>query len=109
MQYPEPDWLEQELKSALARKDPPGGFADGVGRKLAGSGPKRARGKVIEWPVRPARRWIAAAAAVVLAVGGAAGYRRYQGEMAKRQMMQAFFIAGSKLNHVQTHVLEVSQ
>jgi len=109
MQYQEQDWLEQELKSALARKDPPEGFADEVEQQLAGSGAKRPRGKVIEWPVRPVRRWVAAAAAVVLAVGGAAGYRRYQGEMAKRQMMQAFFIAGSKLNHVQTHVRGVSQ
>ncbi len=107
MEYQEQDWLEQELKSALARKDPPEGFAGGVSEKLAAGSPPRS--KVIAWPVNRTRRWLAAAAALVLLAGGTVGYRRYQGEMAKREMMRAFIIAGGKLNHVQAHLQEVAQ
>jgi len=107
MQFEEQDWLEQELKSALARKEPPEGFARGVNQKLVE--PRRQHGNVIEFPSRSAKRWLSVAAAVVLVAGGTAGYRRYEGEKAKRELMQAFFIAGGKLNHVQAHVAEVSQ
>jgi len=107
MQFQEQDWLEHELKSALGRKSPPEGFAEGVAEKLAKPSPRR--NNVIPWPSRPARRLLTAAAAVVLVAGGAVGYRRYQGEMAKREIMHAFFIAGGSLNRVQAHVQGASQ
>ena len=107
MQFPEQDWLEQELKSALERKEPPDGFAAGVAEKLGR--PRLRRDNVIPWPSRTTRRLLAAAAAVVLVAGGAVGYRQYQGEMAKREMMRAFAIAGGSLNRVQAHVQGVSQ
>src|SRR5215471_16042660 len=58
------DWLEQELKNALARKEPSAGFDASVRRRLA--------------PVasRAAQRWLAAAAALVVFAGGGALYRR---------------------------------
>jgi hypothetical protein len=106
------DWLEQELKSALARKEPPPEFAEGVAKALDGvlpdaaSGPRR---NLVAWPSRTARRWLAAAAAILLMVGGGAGYRWHQGVEAKRQVMLAFHIAGGRLNHLRTHLKEVSQ
>jgi len=111
MQLEEKDWLEQQLRAALERQDPPEGFAGRVADRLAAEGPdqRRDRGKVIAWPSRPIRRLLAAAAAIVLMAGGAAEYRRHQGEVAKRELMRAFYIAGGKLNHVQARVLEVSQ
>jgi hypothetical protein len=98
------DWLEQELRSALARKEPPPGFADEVAGELAGG----AR-TVVAWPSRVTGRWLAAAAAIILIIGGGVGYRRHRGIEAKRQVMQAFAIAGGKLNHLQEHLKEVSQ
>jgi hypothetical protein len=90
------DWLEQELKAALARKDPPADFAARVIRRTARP--------VYQWP-----RWLAAAAAVVMVAGGGLGYRRYRGEMAREQVMQAFRIASVKVNQIQAHVREVAR
>lgn len=102
------DWLEQELKSALARKEPPPGFAEEVAEEVADEESKRRR-NVIAWPSRSTQRWLAAAAAIVLTVGGGLGYRWHQGVVAKRQVLQAFAIAGGKLNHLQSHLKEVAQ
>jgi hypothetical protein len=90
------DWLEQELKGALGRKDPPADFAARVMRKA-------------EMPVYRFPRWLAAAAAVVVMAGAGAGYRQYRGEMAKEQVMRAFQIASVKVNRIQTQVREVGK
>jgi hypothetical protein len=90
------DWLEQELKGALARKEPPADFATRVARKA-------------ERPVYRFPRWLAAAAAVVVLAGAGLGYRQYRGEMAKEQVMQAFEIASVKVNRIQTQVREVGK
>ena len=82
------DWLEQELKQALARKEPAADFDARVRRRL----------------VRTAPRWLAAAAALLVIAGGGALYRRHQGEEAKEKVMLAMRLAGSKLNRVQAHV-----
>jgi hypothetical protein len=82
------DWLEEELKQALARKEPAADFDARVRRRT----------------VRTAPRWLAAAAAVIVLAGGAGMYRRHQGEQAKEQLMQAMRITGEKLNQVQGHV-----
>lgn len=91
------DWLEDELRKALARENPPAGFADRV------TGRKR---KVLEMP-----RWYAAAvaAALLIATGGAYGFRRHQGIEAKREVMLAMRITSQKLNHVQAAVRESAQ
>jgi hypothetical protein len=103
------DWLEQELKRALARKEPPAGFADEVTEAVEEATPRRSRHRVIAWPRRTVAPWLAAAAAVVLMVGGGMGYRWHQGMVAKRQVMQAFAIAGGQLNHLRTHLKEARQ
>ena len=91
------DWLEQELKQALEKKDPPPGFADRVKRRTRGDGFRTAM-----WP----QQWLAAAAAVLVLAGAGLGYRQYEGNLAKEQVMLAMRIAGSKVNHIQTQVLE---
>jgi hypothetical protein len=90
------DWLEQELKMALARNDPPEGFAERVAR--------RATARTYQRP-----RWLAAAAALVLFSGAGLGYRQYRGQMAKEQVMRAMRIASVKVNHIQAQVREVAR
>ena len=91
------DRLEQELKKALSRKEPKEGFDERVRKAVK-------RPKVVTMP----RRWLAAAAAVVV-LAGAGGYREYRGYMAKEQVMQAMRITGSKLNRVQTLIVGEKQ
>ncbi|HXS98393.1 MAG TPA: hypothetical protein VN736_27540 [Candidatus Limnocylindrales bacterium] len=87
------DWLEQELKEALRKQEPSPDFM---------KRPRRA-------PVAPVRNWLAAAAAVVLAVGAGGAYREYEGQVAKQKVMLAMRIAGSNMNHIQRHILEAQQ
>jgi type VI protein secretion system component VasF len=82
------DWLEEELKQALARKEPAADFDARVRRRT----------------VRTMPRWLAAAAAVIVLAGGAGVYRHHQGERAKEQLLQAMRITGEKLSVVQEHV-----
>jgi hypothetical protein len=93
------DPLEEQLKSALARKEPPAGFAGKVAA--------RARGRQAIRSATP--RWMAAAASVMLAIGGGAAYRRHQGEVAKEQVMTAMKITAVKLHRIQAHVREARQ
>jgi hypothetical protein len=93
------DWLEEELKQALARKEPSPDF-DGRVTTAA-----RRKSKVVTMT----RRWIAAAAAVVIVAGAGEGYRRHQGQVAKEQVMLAMKIAGGKLNRVQRGITEFRQ
>jgi len=90
------DWLDQELKQALARKEPPAGFADRVSRS--------ARSPRVMMP-----RWIAAAAAVVVVAGGSIAWREHQGRLAKEQVMTAMRMTSAKLKHIQGRVREVRQ
>ena len=93
------DWLEQELKGALGRKDPSGDFASRVMRRA-------------ECPavvVHQFPRWLAAAAAVIVLAGAGLGYREYRGQMAKEQVMKAFAIASMKVNRIQSQVREVGK
>jgi hypothetical protein len=80
--------LDDELKSAMRREEPPPGFAD---RVLARVEAKR--------PVRP--WWAAAIAATVLLAAGVEFEHqrrlRAEGEQAKEQVMLALQITGSKL------------
>lgn len=99
------DWLEQELKGALSRKDPPADFASRVVRQAE----RRPERPVYQWP-----RWLAAAAAVIVMAGAGLEYRQYRGEMArgelaKEQLMQAFKIASVKVNRIQTEVQRVGK
>lgn len=95
------DRLEEELRNALARKDPRPGFADRVARAAA------AEHRTVAFPMP---RWaMAAAATVLLGVGGGLAYREHQGEIAKEQVMTAMRITAVKLNRIHAHVKEARQ
>ena len=89
------DWLEQELKTALERKEPSVDFA---GRVMRAARPAH------QW-----HRWLAAAAAVVMITGAGLEYRQYRGEVANEQVMQAVKIAAMKVNHIQNRVREAAR
>ncbi len=92
------DWLEQELRSALARREPAPDFA---ARVLAAAHRR---------PAQPVRRWMAAAAALlVISSSGGLLWRRHQGMEAKRQVLLALQISAAKLHYVQAHVREVNR
>lgn len=87
------DWLEQELREALRRQEPSPDFMQR---------PKRAQ-------VFPLRRWLAAAAAMLVTIGAAGALREYEGQQAKRQVLLAVHIAGAKMSRIQAQVRGVSQ
>lgn len=87
------DWLEDELKNALSRKEPGEGFDE---RVLAAA----RRRNVVAMP----RRWMAAAAAVIVLAGAGEAYRWHRGQEAKEQVMLAMRITGNKLNLVQARI-----
>jgi hypothetical protein len=96
----EKDWLEEELKQALERKNPSPGFAWCVAAAAArGAAPPPRR--VFLLP-----RWLPVAAAVLVILGGGAAYRQHQGMVAKERVMLAMRITAGQLNHIQTHVKE---
>jgi hypothetical protein len=98
------DWLEQELKQALERKHPSPGFEERVAEAVR-RGPVALPVSAPTPRIRTMPRWLSAAAAVALIVGGAA-YRRHQGMVAKEQVMLAMRITAGRLNHIQSHVKE---
>ena len=104
------DWLDRELQQALKRRDPSPDFRERVKEKLARAGaapPVPRRGLGAAWTAGSVPRWLAAAAAIVVAAGaGGIGYRRHQGEVARQQVMQAFRITGASLNQIQAHMRE---
>ena len=90
------DWLEDELRRALAREDPPVGFAKRVIARSA-RGPSGAR------------RWLAAAAMVVVAVGAAGAWRQHQGYQTKQELMLALRLASAPMHRVPLEVKDISQ
>ena len=95
------DWLEEEVKQALARKMPAADFAD---RVAAAS--RRPRIAPRPWF---GRQWMAAAAAVVLVVGGAAEFREYRGRQAKERVLLALRITSGTLTRIQTRAVRMSR
>ncbi len=96
--------LEDELRKALRRVDPPAGFArrvlEEVRRREAGERWQRARRLFLFR--RPVLRW-ASALALVLLAGASLEYWRYQrtrveGERAKAQLKLALEVSSTKLN-----------
>jgi len=92
------DWLEQELQRALQRKEPSPGFDARVTAAV-----HRRR------PVLMMPGWLAAAAAVLVITAAGAGYRYHQGQEAKKQVMVAMRLTGTKLIRVQMQMKAVRQ
>jgi hypothetical protein len=88
--------LEDELRSALRRREPSPDFTARVLARVAAAPVRRA--------TRPWVRWAAPIAAALLLAAGSLEYRHYQGERAKSQVMLAMRIAGRKLNKAQRKV-----
>ena len=87
--------LDDELRYALRRKEPPEGFADRVMARLPVTMPARRPSMV--W------RWVAAAAACLMVVAGTDQYQQYRrGMEAKHQLLQALEITQAKLELVES-------
>ena len=90
--------LEEQLKSALARKKPSPGFSDRVIHEL-NRGPRTEDRGRLSWRV---------AAAIILLIGGGWTARqiaeRRAGERAREEVLLALHIAGSKVHYAQTQV-----
>ena len=91
-------WLEQELKTAMKRREPPKGFAERVKARVDAEQP----GKRFEW------RWIAAMAASLVLIVGGHEYRqeqqRREAERIQAEVRIAFQITQKKLELVRTHL-----
>ncbi len=88
--------LEDELRSALRRRDPPPDFTARVLARAAGAPPRRGQRSWV--------RWVVPLAACLVLGAGTAEYRHYRGEQAKKQVLMAVRIAASKLNKAQKKV-----
>lgn len=100
--------FEEELKKALARREPSSGFSERVLAKVRAEPESTAGRQSFRW----LRAWrLAAVAAAVLAVATGTVYKRHdrqvRGEEAKRRLLVALRIAGSKLQEAQDRLKEV--
>ena len=91
--------LEDELRSALRRREPSPDFAERVLARVSAESVRRAP-RVSQ----PGIRWVVALAAALLLTAGSLEYRHYRGERARDQVLLAVRIAGSKLNRAQKKV-----
>ena len=91
--------LDDELRSALRRREPLPDFTERVLARVAAAPVGRAPRVSLAGV-----RWVAAMAATLLLAAGGLEYRHYQGERAKDQVLLAVRIAGSKLNKAQKKV-----
>ncbi len=108
--------LDDQLRDALRREPAPAGFAERVLRRVEGQAGGHGAGPSgsLAWAKRPVFR-LAAAAALVAAIGGGIQYRsleraraeRAAGEAAKENVIKALRITASKLQLVQEKVREV--
>ncbi len=104
------DEIEAELRRALCREDPPQGFDLRVAARLR---EKESRGwfripGFMHLPL-PALRLVTAALLLVAICGGIIGYQRYErrqqkGEAARRELLLALRITGSKVRYAQERV-----
>ena len=105
--------LDDALKQALRRREPPEGFAERVLARAAEQPVRRSRWEVVgSWFRMPRWQLAGAVAALVLIVGGSQYYReqqqRVQGEEAREQVLLALRIAANELHVAQQKVLRIS-
>lgn len=114
--------FEDELKKALRRQQSPEGFTDRVLARAAQQSPAQPKApRASGWAIfdRPLFRWPALAAIFLALIAGSLHYHqiqidkarieRAQGEAAKRRLMLALRIAGSKLHIAKTKVNETTE
>jgi len=108
--------FEEDLKQALKRQEPAGDFTARVLERCAQEDAKKRNGFWHGFWTAPAWRLGAVTAALVLVAGGTA-YEQHEREVkreargmeAKRQLILAMRIAGTKLQEVQQRVKESEQ
>ena len=97
--------LEDELRLALSRREPPPGFAERVLARARARQTQPQRPPLFQW------RWLAAVAALVVVAAGLHFFeerrRRREGEQAKQQVMLALQLTGSKLRYAQERLQAV--
>ncbi len=98
--------LEDELKNALRREEPPAGFAERVLTRAAA--PKRRWSFTGLFGTRGVR-WALAGALTLVLAGAGLEYRQHEeerarGEAARAQLMLALRITGTKLQFAQAKV-----
>jgi len=102
--------LDDALREALRREEPPEGFAGRVMARIEARGQRAGAWDGLMAGFRgPRLRWAGAIAAAVL-LTGAVGYqerRRAEGERAKSQVMLALRITGVKLQYARARVQRV--
>lgn len=102
--------LEKTLKDAMRREDPPQGFDLCVMARLREKEIKRPYlVRLFGWMRMPAVRLSVTAALFLAVFGGIIGYQQYErrrkaGETARRELMLALRITGSKLQYAQERV-----
>ena len=98
--------MDNELKAALRRKEPPEGFTERVLVSCrAPRGIPRRRGFLAALGMTPAWRAAAAAALLLAVIGGGEAVRIVR---AKQQMLTALHITSAKLRGARNHVHEIS-
>jgi hypothetical protein len=109
--------LDDELKSALLRRQAPRGFTDRVLACAAEQNPRRfdpvSRVSWMRVFAQPLIRWCATAAVSAALVVGGVHYHsvrreRAEGEIAKERLLLALRIAGSKLKLAKTKVDQIN-
>jgi hypothetical protein len=103
--------FEEQLKEALARKEPPQGFANRVLQK-AEAQHTGVRQAIQAWWFPRAWGWrLAPVMAALILVSGGAMYRDHErtvrGELAKEKLLIAMRIAGSKLHETRQQVIGI--
>jgi hypothetical protein len=91
--------LEDELRAALARREPPPGFAERVLARARPAARARRMYSVAAWAV----------AAGLLVAAGLQYERHRRGEHAKEQVLLALRVAGQELHAAREKVRQLSQ
>ena len=109
-------YLEEDLKRALRREEPPADFADRVLARLNRPAPEPSWWERFSVLMRPPRlQWVALCliVSVILPVATMQYHKeqqyRAEGERAKAQLLFAVRMAGSKLHQAQRKVLETGR
>lgn len=102
--------LEDELRQALRREEPPAGFAERVAARAAQQKEREPWWAALVGALsRPPWRWATALAMCLLILAGVTyqreRQRRAEGERAKEQLLLALQITSNKLQMAQEHVL----
>ncbi len=102
--------FEEELKKALARKEPGEGFVDQVLTKVETNRSGTAKARLVAWS-NPLWRFASAAILLMVALISGLAYRQHErvakGEAAKNQLLLAMRIAGSELHEAQLRVKKI--